>query len=78
MQIFLAIVNLIPSIIKIVTSIEESFPQSGIGSEKLQLLKDILSQAYSSITEMWGSIEAIVSVIVSFANKIGAFNKPTE
>lgn len=78
MQIFLAIVNLIPSIIKIITAIEEAFPQSGIGEQKLQLVKDILSEAYTNITEMWGSIEAIVSIIVSFANKIGAFTKSSD
>jgi len=78
MQLFLAIVNLIPSIIKIITAIEETFPQSGIGEQKLQLVKDILTEAYTNVNEIWGSIEKIISVIVSFANKIGAFTKSSD
>jgi phage-related protein len=78
MQIFLAIINIIPSLIKIIAAIEEAFPQAGIGGEKLELVKKILTTAYESVTEYWDYLEKIISFVVEFANKIGAFTKSTK
>jgi hypothetical protein len=74
MQVFLAIVNLIPGLIKIIAAVEEAFPQTGIGESKLQLVKNILTHSYSTINDMWGPLEQIINMIVAFANNVGAFN----
>jgi len=75
MKIALALLALIPELIKIIIAVEAAFPQSGVGTDKLNLVKTILQESYSSITELWPSIEKIVAAVVAFANKIGAFTK---
>lgn len=75
MNTFIALLNIVPSLIKIIVAVEEAFPQSGAGSEKLALLKQILSSTYDSVTELMPSIEKIVAAVVAFANAIGAFKK---
>lgn len=75
MQIALAILGIIPALIKIITSVEEAFPQPGAGKEKLMAVRQILSVAYEGIESIWPSIEQVVAVIVNLANAIGAFRK---
>jgi len=69
------ILSIIPSLIKIIAAVEEVFPQSGAGSAKLAMVKDILSKTCEGLSDMMPSIEAIINVVVSFANAIGAFKK---
>jgi len=73
MKAFLSLLAIIPAMIEIIASIEKAFPQSNVGGEKLALLKNILSEAYSGITGIWDPLEKIVAAVVAFANKIGAF-----
>ena len=75
MQIALAILGIIPALIKIIVAVEEAFPQSGAGKEKLEAVRQTLMIAYGGISDLWPSIEKIVAVIVSLANAIGAFKK---
>jgi len=75
MKTLLAILQIIPALIEIIVSIEKAFPQAGAGSEKLTLVKTILSETYASITDLWEPLEKIVAAVVAFANKIGAFSK---
>jgi len=73
MKILLTVLGLIPALIKVITAVEESFPQSGAGADKLALIKTIMTETYAATTELWPTLEAIISAVVSFANKIGAF-----
>ncbi|RKY04581.1 MAG: hypothetical protein DRP66_11535 [Planctomycetota bacterium] len=75
MQIALAVLGIIPALIKIIVAVEEAFPQPGAGKEKLEAVRQILTTAYDGIGAIWPSIEQIVAVIVSLANAIGAFKK---
>lgn len=75
MKIALFIIQLIPIIMEIVKKIEEIFPQSDIGAEKLQLLKEMLEASYSGISSIWPTIEFIVERFVKFANAKGVFIK---
>jgi hypothetical protein len=78
MKTALFIIQLIPAIIEIIKKIEETFPQPKIGSEKLQLLREILEATYSGISSIWPTIALIVEKIVAFANAKGAFVKSSE
>jgi hypothetical protein len=75
MTTFITLLNIVPALIKIIVTVEEAFPQSGVGEEKLALVKQILTTTYDSITELMPAIEKIVAAVVAFANAIGAFNK---
>ena len=71
----LVILQLVPALIEIIRTIENMFPQSGAGKEKLILVREILTASYEGIQEVWPAIEAIVAKVVAFANTIGAFTK---
>ena len=75
MQTLLAILSLIPSSIKIIMSVEEAFPISGAGKEKLAMVKSIMETAYSSVTGIMPTVEKIIGIVVETANKIGVFKK---
>jgi hypothetical protein len=75
MTTFITLLNIVPALIKIIVTVEEAFPQSGAGGEKLALVKQILSSTHDSVTELIPSIEKIVAAVVAFANAIGAFKK---
>lgn len=78
MKLALFLIQLIPTIMEIVKKIEDMFPQSGIGSEKLQLLREMLEASYSGLSTIWPTISFIVDKIVAFANAKGTFAKPSE
>lgn len=75
MQTLLAILSLIPSLIKVIMSVEEAFPISGAGKEKLAMVKSIMETAYSSVTGIMPTVEKIIGIVVETANKIGVFKK---
>ena len=73
MKTLLLVLQLGPALIELISAVEKFFPESGKGKEKLELLKSILTTAYSEITELMPIIEKVVELVVDFANKIGAF-----
>ena len=75
MKTALFILQLFPLILKAVVSVEESFPQPGVGSEKLEMIKKILAELAGIATEVLPIVEKVISYIVEFANTIGAFKK---
>jgi hypothetical protein len=75
MNTFLKILQIVPDLLMIVAAIEKFFPESGAGKEKLEMLRRIMSEAYTELSELWPVIEKIVSVIVEFANGLGTFKK---
>lgn len=75
MNTFISILNIVPALLRVIVSVEECFPQAGAGKEKLGMVKDIMTAAYSGIASLLPAIEQIVTVVVSFANSIGAFKR---
>lgn len=75
MQTVLTILQLIPSIIKVIQAIEEALPQAGIGAEKLAAIRQMLEVMYEGITDLWPTIEKIIAILVTLFNKTGAFEK---
>lgn len=75
MDTLLKILQIVPALIGVVKSIEEAFSESGKGTEKLTMVREIMEASYEEVNELWPTIEKVVASIVSFANTIGAFKK---
>jgi hypothetical protein len=75
MKQILAILQLVPAIIEIIKTVETMFPIPGAGKEKLALVRGILGSTYEGLTEIWPTVETIISRVVEFANAVGAFSK---
>ena len=75
MDTLLKILQIVPALIGVIKAVEEAFSDSGKGSEKLTMVREIMEASYEGVTEMWPTIEKVVASIVSFANTIGAFKK---
>jgi hypothetical protein len=71
----LLILQLIPALIEVIKAVENMFPQTGAGKEKLALVREILTTAHAEITDFWPTLEAIIAKIVAFANNVGVFVK---
>lgn len=74
----LVILQLIPAIISIITSLETAIPMSGQGKVKLDMVKDFLGVASDTLNDIWPAIEKIISIFVSTANAIGMFKTKVE
>lgn len=75
MKYALLIIQMIPAIIDIIKKVEELYPETGAGKDKLLLVKSMLQAAYDNINDAWPQIEKIVGVVVDFANRFGIFKK---
>lgn len=75
MQTVLTILQLIPSIIKVIQAIEEALPQAGIGAEKLAAIRQMLEVTYQGITDVWPILEKVISILVDLFNKTGVFEQ---
>ncbi len=71
----LVILQMIPALIEIIKKVEDVLPDGGKGKEKLALVKDIISEAYDGVSEIWPALESIVAKFVEFANTVGLFKK---
>lgn len=71
------IIQLIPYVIDAIKTVELMVfdDPTGKGPQKLVIVKAILSTIYSSLDEVWGPLEQIISVIVAVYNKTGEFKK---
>lgn len=75
MKVALLILQMIPSIIDIIRKVEELYPESGAGKDKLALVKSMLQSAYDGVSDAWPQIEKVIAVVVDFANRFGIFKK---
>ena len=73
MKTALMILQLIPAILGIITSLETAIPMSGQGKTKLDLVKSFVSISCDTAIEIWPAIEKMVASFVSVANTIGIF-----
>ena len=78
MKNILLILQLIPTLIGIITSLETAIPIAGQGKVKLDLIKNFLGITSDTLNEIWPAIEKIISVFVTTANSIGVFKTKTE
>ena len=78
MKNILLILQLIPTIIGIITSLETAIPIAGQGKVKLDLIKNFLGITSDTLNEIWPAIEKIISVFVTTANSIGVFKTKIE
>ena len=82
---FLTILKLFPVILGAVKAVEESIPLPGEGKKKLDLVLDVVQQAYDGLAELtqafsWDKLVAVVvpmiGNIVKLHNDLGLFAKP--
>lgn len=69
------ILQLIPIILEIIKAVEAQIPESGMGKEKLQFVKDVLMSTIPQVEEILGMVEKIVSSAVTLYNSTGVFKK---
>jgi len=74
----LMLLQIIPAVISIITSLEAAIPMSGQGKIKLELVKSFLNVASDTMNEIWPAVEKIVSIFVTTANNIGLFKAKVE
>lgn len=81
-EILRLVMALLPAIIEAVKSIESALPQSGLGAEKLKLVREVIEGAFASLgdlkvrfEEVWPSIEKAVAAVVGLFNRTGLFKK---
>lgn len=83
---YIALLGLIPQILRLVSSIEELIPTARQGARKLALLQEFLSDTWESVDEKPGVTmgevlrfaERITARAIAFFNQIGIFKTTKE
>ena len=82
LSIFQLIVSLLPLVAQSVQQVENLLPASGNGSQKLELVKGLVADAYqaapgvtATIGQVHDIVTAITSRVVAFFNAVGIFKK---
>ncbi len=75
MKYALMILQMIPAIIGAIKSIEEFLPATGIGKEKIAVIRASLESTYDGVSEVWPAVEKVVGMLVTLANSTGVFKK---
>lgn len=68
MNVIVAIIQLLPILVKLVTALEAAFPESGAGKAKLEAARQILVAADSTTEAMWPVLSTAISAVVSVMN----------
>ncbi len=76
------IAGILPAIIELIKALETALPQSGIGTDKLAVIKTVVEGAYKAsndslpaLESVWSVVQGIVNSTVSIFNKVGIFTK---
>lgn len=69
------IMQLIPLILQIVKAVESQIPEGGKGKDKLTFVRNVLTDAYPQIVDMWSIVEKIIAATVTLYNTTGIFKK---
>lgn len=76
------IIQLLPSVLEAIKALEAMLPESGLGKQKLEILKSAIEAAYLVTNEysvkfdtLWPALEKVIGSIVSTMNATGIFNK---
>lgn len=67
--------QIVLTIIEIVKIVEKMIPESGQGTNKLTLVRQLAEQAIGDISAMWPQLEALVTAFVKLSNVAGSFKK---
>jgi len=67
--------QIVLTLIEIVKIVEKLVPESGQGSNKLTLVRQLAEQAIGDISAMWPQLEALVTAFVKLSNVAGSFKK---
>ena len=67
--------QIVLTIIEIVKIVEKLIPESGQGTNKLTLVRQLAEQAVGDITAMWPQIEELIASFVKLSNAAGSFKK---
>lgn len=67
--------QIVLTIIEIVKIVEKMIPESGQGTNKLTLVRQLAEQAIGDISAMWPQIEALVAAFVKLSNVAGSFKE---
>ena len=82
---FTTILKLFPLVLTAVKAVEESIPLPGKGQKKLDLVLNVIQQAYNGSTELSQSfsfdklvavVVPMIGQIVDLHNQLGLFSKP--
>ena len=71
----LMVLNLVPAIITAMKALEEAIPASGLGEQKSEAIREILSVTNDKLDVYWPVIQKTITVLATFFNKTGAFPK---
>ena len=73
------LIAVLPAIVQLIQAIEKAVPLRGVGPDKLQLLKDVVTDIYDSLEagiKQGVSLEGILKAAVSIANRfVALFNR---
>lgn len=75
MKTLLIILQIFPLLLEVLRSVEKAIPEPGMGKEKLQLVEQTMTIAYDGVSEIWPTVQAIITKIVDVFNSTGVFKK---
>ena len=75
MQQLKTIVQILPILIELIKSIESALPETGLGKQKLQFVRELLQTIAPDLLDNWPIIEKVVSTLVGLFNQGGLFKK---
>ena len=78
MKYLLLVMQLVPSIIAAIKSLEDFIPASGAGKDKLAVLREIIESTYEGAKDAMPTIERVITMLVELANKYGVFKTTTK
>ena len=67
--------QLVLAVIEIVKLVEKMIPESGQGTNKLTLVRQLAEEAIGDVTNLWPQLEMIIAAFVKLANVAGTFKK---
>lgn len=77
-----AVVQLLPVIVSVVKTVEESLPVAGAGRQKLEMVRGFLENAFVTaghfgvtFDQIWPTLQSIVNSTVATFNAVGKFKK---
>jgi len=73
MSTLIAILGLIPNLIKAVQEVENFAPLAGNGKAKLDLVLGVITDVYADAGKIIPQLTAVIARIVAFANALGIF-----
>mgnify|MGYP001767351186 CR=1 FL=1 len=69
------IMQVIPYILTLIKTVEQSIPEGGSGKAKLTFVRETIAAIYPQIMDLWPIIEKIISYAVTLYNTTGVFQK---